>query len=98
MIDRQSKKESVADAAKNPKKKLEKFSDQTGKLVNTEDHIYAVLISCIEIYINYIYDIFDDFNQSLVRLFSFYTLHIKIRVKHRKYFEITVLMHVLGLN
>ena len=64
LIDRQSKKESVADAAKNPKKKLEKFSDQTGKLVNTEDHIYAVLISCIEIYINYIYDIFDDFNQS----------------------------------
>ena len=65
LIDRQSKKESVANAAKNPKSKLGKLSDPTGKLVNIEeDHIYAVFISCIEIYNNYIYDLLDDFNPS----------------------------------
>ena len=35
------------------------------KLVNVnEDHIYAVFISCIEIYNNYIYDLLDEFSNS----------------------------------
>ena len=35
------------------------------KLVNiNEDHIYAVFISCIEIYNNYIYDLLDDFTNT----------------------------------
>lgn len=37
--------------------------DPNGNIVNViEDHKYAVFISCIEIYNNYIYDLLDDSN------------------------------------
>ena len=40
---------------------MDRLNEPNGKLVNVnEDHIYAVFISCIEIYNNYIYDLLDD--------------------------------------
>ena len=45
--------------------RLNKLSEPNNKLVNTTDnHIYAVFISCIEIYNNYIYDLLDEFGAS----------------------------------
>jgi hypothetical protein len=37
--------------------------DPTGNILNVvEDHKYAVFVSCVEIYNNYIYDLLDDTN------------------------------------
>ena len=57
-IERQHRKECPI----NGSVKTTNSSDEAnGKLVNvTDDHIYAVFISCIEIYNNYIYDLLDS--------------------------------------
>lgn len=42
-----------------------RLNSPNGKIVNViDDHVYAVFISCIEIYNNYIYDLLDEFNTS----------------------------------
>jgi len=68
-IDRNQRKEvfipkSASNNQLNSKlQKLNKLSEPTCKLVNTnENHIYSVFISCIEIYNNYIYDLLDEFD------------------------------------
>jgi kinesin family member 23 len=68
-IDRNQRKEvfipkSASNNQLNSKlQKLNKLSEPTCKLVNTnENHIYGVFISCIEIYNNYIYDLLDEFD------------------------------------
>ena len=39
----------------------ERLNDPNGKLVNVnEDHIFAVFVTCVEIYNNYIYDLLED--------------------------------------
>lgn len=55
-IERQQRKESSTAMASS-----KKSSDEVnGQLVNVmENHLYAVFISCIEIYNNYIYDLLD---------------------------------------
>ncbi len=55
-LERQQRKESGTAMAGS-----KKSSDEVnGQLVNVmENHLYAVFISCIEIYNNYIYDLLD---------------------------------------
>lgn len=39
----------------------ERLNDPNGKLVNVnEDHIFAIFVTCVEIYNNYIYDLLED--------------------------------------
>ena len=47
-----------------PQTDIKRHFDHSGVLINTinEDHRYAVFVSCIEIYNNYIYDLLDDSN------------------------------------
>ena len=40
-----------------------RLNSPNGKIVNViDEHVYAVFISCIEIYNNYIYDLLDEFS------------------------------------
>jgi hypothetical protein len=42
-----------------------RFIEPSGSILNViEDHKYAVFISCVEIYNNYIYDLLDETNAS----------------------------------
>ena len=42
-----------------------RLNSPNGKIVNViDEHVYAVFISCIEIYNNYIYDLLDEFSAS----------------------------------
>jgi kinesin family protein 23 len=61
-----------SDSFKNKKSsKLKKFNDPNGKLVNVnEDNIYAVFISCVEIYNNCIYDLLDDMKEKTSHISS----------------------------
>lgn len=52
-----SRTKAIADARR--------LNSPTGKIVNViDEHVYAVFISCIEIYNNYIYDLLDEFSIS----------------------------------
>jgi hypothetical protein len=56
-IERQQRKDANT-ASTNGKKSSD---EANGQLVNViENHLYAVFISCIEIYNNYIYDLLDS--------------------------------------
>ncbi len=40
-----------------------RLNSPNGKIVNViDEHVYAVFVSCIEIYNNYIYDLLDEFS------------------------------------
>ncbi len=42
-----------------------RLNSPNGKIVNViDEHVYAVFISCIEIYNNYIYDLLDEFSST----------------------------------
>jgi kinesin family protein 23 len=56
----QRKDASTKKSANNQPSACSSSDEANGKLVNIlEDHVYAVFISCIEIYNNYIYDLLD---------------------------------------
>ena len=57
-IERQQRKDANSAVSTNGKKSSD---EANGQLVNViENHLYAVFISCIEIYNNYIYDLLDS--------------------------------------
>lgn len=59
-LERQQRKECSTVGGASTSSKKSSSDEANGKLVNiNDDHIYAVFISCVEIYNNYIYDLLD---------------------------------------